>query len=322
MKPLKPAYIDLYVSYGHAPSGITIRGRVLEGTRPTLGTAATTWLGRLRTTWKLAETDELPDVEVRVELLPSSGPPRELIVRTDKEGFFRARFEGSVNAESVRSRATLRSERFVTEPVEAPALIHPETAGIAVISDIDDTVLLSNVKNRFALLKRVLFATPEDLETFKGAAALYQRLVGAGAPLVFVSSSPWNLEPRLRAFLQLRGFPVAPMLLKDLGIGPEADPVKDHLGYKTRMVTEVLGNLPARRFLLIGDSGERDPEIYGGIARAHPERVAAILIHRVTQEPKDSPRFEGMFVFDRYDDAAVELERRGLLAAIRAQPAT
>ncbi len=316
------AYIDLYISYGNVDSGLAVRGRVLEGERPALGTAASGSLSRLRTTWKLAETDEIRDAEVRVELVTSTGTPRELTVRTDREGFFRAPFVGPLPEETCRARATLLGERYRSEPVEAPALIHPATAGIAVISDIDDTVLLSGVTNKLELIKRVLFSTPEDLQTFQGAADLYKRLVTAGAPLVFVSSSPWNLEPRLRAFFQLRGFPAAPMLLKDLGIGPEADALIDHEGYKTRMITETLANLPARRFILIGDSGEHDPEIYGKVALAHPDRIAAVLIHRVTEEPVDSPRFSGMFVFDKYDDAARELERRGLVAAIRAEPAT
>lgn len=308
------AYLDLYVSFGHSETGLTVRGRALEGTRPVLGNAETGRLRRLQTTWQLLETDEIPDIEVAVELIAASESPRWGTARTDEEGFFRVRFDGPLPPGTWLVRASLVGERFRAATIETVALVHAASEGLGVISDIDDTVLLSGVRDKAALIKRVLMSTPDDLQTFAGAAALYQRLVATGAPLVFVSGSPWNLEPRLRAFFELRGFPVAPMFLKDLGIGPEADPLLDHHAYKTRCIEEVMTTLPARRFLLIGDSGEHDPEIYGHMARKRPERVAGVFIHRVTGEPPESPRFDGAFVFDRYDEAARELERRGLLS--------
>ena len=311
---LKDCYCDLYVSYGHADTGLTVRGRVLEGGRPVLGDSRTGTLGRLRATWQLLETDEIAGVEVAVELLVTNEPSaRRGVAGTDQEGFFRVRFEGPLPPGTWLLRATLAGKSLRAEPIEGRALVHSGDPGIGVISDIDDTVLLTGVRDKAGLIKRVLLSTPEEMETFEGAADLYQRLVAAGAPLVFVSGSPWNLEPRLRSFFELRKFPVAPMLLKDLGIGPEADSLFDHEAYKVRCIEEVLATLPARRFLLIGDSGEHDPEIYRRVAREHPDRVAGIYIHRVTEEPLDSPRFAGAFVFDRYDDAAQDIKRRGLL---------
>jgi phosphatidate phosphatase APP1 len=313
---LKDCYCDLYVSYGHSGSGLAVRGRVLEGKRPALGSAETGTFGRLRASWQLLETDEIAGVEVAVELLVPNEPPRRGVAGTDKEGFFRVRFEGPLPPGTWPLRATLSGKPLRAEPVEGRALVHSNEPGIGVISDIDDTVLLTGVRDQFGkvgLIKRVLLSTPESMETFDGAADLYQRLVAAGAPLVFVSSSPWNLEPRLRSFFDLQKFPIAPMLLKDLGVGPEADSLFDHEAYKARCIEEVMATLPARRFLLVGDSGEHDPEIYGRIARERPDRVAGVYIRRVLEEPLDSARFAGAYVFDRYDDAARDMKRRGFI---------
>ena len=309
----RDCYCDLYVSYGHADGGLTVRGRVLEGARPVLGSSQTGTFGRLRATWQLLETDEIEGVEVAVELLAGDEPSRRGVAGTDEEGFFRVRFEGPLPPGAWPLRATLAGKSLRAEPVEGRAYVHSRDPGIGVISDIDDTVLLTGVRDKAGLIKRVLLSTPEEMETFEGAADLYQQLVAAGAPLVFVSGSPWNLEPRLRMFFELRKFPVAPMLLKDLGVGPEADSLFDHEVYKARCIEEVLATLPARRFLLIGDSGEHDPEIYGRVARERPDRVAGVYIHRVTGEPPDSPRFAGAFVFDRYQDAAQQMKRQGFI---------
>jgi phosphatidate phosphatase APP1 len=313
MGGLKDCYCDLYVSYGHSDTGLTVRGRVLEGGRPVLGSSQTGTLGRLRATWQLLETDEIAGVEVAVELLVTDQPPRRGVAGTDKEGFFRVRFEGPLPRGSWLLRATPSGKALRAEPVEGRALVHSKDAGIGIISDIDDTVLLTGVRDKAGLIRRVLLSTPDDMETFDGAADLYQRLVAAGAPLVFVSGSPWNLEPRLRSFFELRKFPLAPMLLKDLGIGPEADSLFDHEVYKLRCIEEVMATLPARRFLLVGDSGEHDPEIYARVARERPDRVAGTYIRRVLGEPLDSPRFAGAFVFDHYADVARDMERRGFI---------
>jgi phosphatidate phosphatase APP1 len=70
-----------------------------------------------------------------------------------------------------------------------------------------------------------------------------------------------------------------------------ADPAQ----YKTGVIEPLLKQFPTRRFILIGDSGERDPEIYGALARQFPEQVVKIYIRDVTQEAADSPRYQKGF---------------------------
>jgi phosphatidate phosphatase APP1 len=310
----RPAYIDLYVSFGVAPQGVIVRGRVLAGHRPLLGEAGAHVLERLRNSWDLLETDELPGVEVAVSFL-GDGPAATHRAHTDHEGFFAVRVRGPIAPGPHRVQAAVESPPHEGSPSDALALVYPPGPGLAVVSDIDDTVLATDVRDRLALARRVLLSTPEDLTTFPGAPELYRRFAAAGMPTVFISGSPWNLEPRLRAFFALRGFPTAPLLLKDLGLGRGADPLIDQESYKLRRIFMAMLELPERRLVLIGDSGERDPEIYRRVQEEYPDRVAAIYIRRATAEDPRAPRFAGTVVFDDYATVAQDLETRGLLPA-------
>jgi phosphatidate phosphatase APP1 len=314
----RPCYIDLYVSFGVAPQGVPggviVRGRVLAGHRPMLGEAGAHAFERLRNSWNLLETDELPGIEVAVSLL-GEDPAAAHRAHTDHEGFFAVRVRGPMATGAHRVQAVVESTVYEGPPSESLALVYPPGPGLAVLSDIDDTVLATDVRDRLALVRRVLLSTPEDLTTFPGAPELYRRFAAAGIPLVFISGSPWNLEPRLRAFFALRGFPVAPLLLKDLGVGRGADSLLDQESYKLRRIFMAMLELPERRFVLIGDSGERDPEIYRRVQEEYPERVAAIYIRRATAEDPQAPRFAGTVVFDDFATVAQDLETRGLLPA-------
>jgi phosphatidate phosphatase APP1 len=278
-----------------------------------LGEVGAHALERLKNSWRLLETDELPNVEVEVSLLDGGGSGGVQRAHTDHEGFFAVRVQGPMAPGSYRVQAIVKSTVYEGAPAESPALVHSPGPGLGVLSDIDDTVLESDVRDRLALVRRVLLSTPEDLNTFAGAPELYRRFAGAGMPIVFVSGSPWNLEPRLRAFFALRGFPAAPLLLKDLGLGRGADPLLEQESYKLRRIFMAMLELPERRLILIGDSGERDPEIYRRVQEEFPDRVVAIYIHRVTAEDPQAPRFAGTTVFDDFAAVARDLETRGLL---------
>jgi len=65
--------------------------------------------------------------------------------------------------------------------------------------------------------------------------------------------------------------------------------------YKPPVIEELLRQFPKRRFVLVGDSGEKDPEIYGALARKHPSQVIQIFIRDVTGEPPDSARYRKAF---------------------------
>jgi phosphatidate phosphatase APP1 len=166
--------------------------------------------------------------------------------------------------------------------------------GITVISDIDDTVKVTEVTDTAKLVANTFL---RKFTAVEGMAGLYQRWAKEGAAFHFVSSSPYQLYEPLAAFLADAGFPDAVWHLKRLRLKDAsvlsvfADPFETKLS----VIEEVLEHYPQRTFVLVGDSGEKDPEVYGELARRHPRQVLRVYIRDVTGDAEDGPRHREAF---------------------------
>jgi phosphatidate phosphatase APP1 len=107
------------------------------------------------------------------------------------------------------------------------------------------------------------------------------RGLAAGAPVFYVSTSPWNLYQRLADTLAHHHVPAGPLLLTDWGFGRKQMLVRPALEYKVETITGLLADFPGREAVLVGDSGQHDLAAYLAVAEAHPGRVRAILIREV-----------------------------------------
>ena len=222
---------------------------------------------------------ELPDATVRAELGGSA-----VVGSTDDEGYFELtvlspdladvgdwlRIEVEVVDARVRGLVPARAT--------AELLIPAQGAELGVISDIDDTVLQTHVTQKLKMTWVTLSGSAFTRMPFEGTSELYHALAlgksgQAKNPIFYVSKSPWNLYDFLVDFLDHHGLPRGPLLLRDIGLR-EAPPV-DH---KSAAVCELLEMYPELPFVLIGDSGERDPEIYLEAAARHRGRIVAIYI--------------------------------------------
>jgi len=173
------------------------------------------------------------------------------------------------------------------------ALLVP-TRGVSVISDIDDTIKISQVRDRRALLLNT-FLRP--FVAVPGMAQRYTRLAKQpGTVFHYVSSAPMQLYPLLRPFLRDSGFPAGSVHLRESTslVDLIAHP-SDSRAHKMETIQGLLADFPERRFLLIGDSGEADPEIYGDIARAHRVQIIGIQIRDVSAETADILRYRTAF---------------------------
>ena len=169
-----------------------------------------------------------------------------------------------------------------------------EPFGLTIISDVDDTVKISNVTERRKLLRNTFV---EPFTAVDGMAALDRHWVNRGAQLHFVSSSPWQLYRPLSEFLMESGFPDAVWHMKHVRL-KDATVLRllaDPFDSKVKTIDGILSSAQERRYLLVGDSGEQDPEGYGEIARRHPRQVAGILIRNVTDETPDNDRITAAF---------------------------
>jgi Phosphatidate phosphatase APP1, catalytic domain len=170
-----------------------------------------------------------------------------------------------------------------------------DDAGVIVISDIDDTIKITHVLDRNATLRNTFL---EPFRPVPDMAGVYHGWAEkAGAQFCYVSASPWQLYSPLADFIRSNGFPAGVVYLKsfrwkdktlfNLFEGPEK--------YKPGVIDPLMKRFPNRRFVFVGDSGERDPEIYGALARKHPQQVAKILIREVRDEGSETNRFNTAF---------------------------
>ena len=273
--------IETYRGHG-GPAGVVVRGRVLDGAPPTDAVDGEGVLPALRRTLGQFVTRELPGVPLLVRVAGA-----EVSVVTDPEGYFLARLQpdprqlqspwttGTVELAAAHLGITDRH----SVPVEV--LVPSSEAAFGVISDVDDTVLVTGVQRALTMLRQTFTGSALTRTTFPGTAELYRDLAGRANPVFYVSSSPWNLHAFLDAFLAHRGFPRGPLLLRDLlGTRAGREP-------KAVRLAEVLGLHPQLRFVLLGDSGEEDPAIYADLVRAHPGRVIAVYVREVRLDPTD-----------------------------------
>jgi phosphatidate phosphatase APP1 len=201
-----------------------------------------------------------------------------------------------------------------------------EEVGVSVISDIDDTIKITEVRDKAATLRNTFL---REFQPAPGMAEFYQTL--PGNPLTrppatlspsdgerdgvrgrsdrfsnrtnnitfhYISASPWQLYEPLAAFVASNGFPAGAFELKEFRwknrtfFSLFADPVE----YKMGLIEPLLKQFPQRQFIMVGDSGERDPEIYGALARKYPQQVIRIFIRDVTEEPATAERYQKAFL--------------------------
>jgi len=166
--------------------------------------------------------------------------------------------------------------------------------GISVISDIDDTIKNSNVLDKKKLLKKTFL---KEFSAVKGMSTLYRHWNRLGYQFHYVSSSPWQLYPVLNGFIDTQSFPHGSMHLKLIRVKDSsifnllATPEEG----KIPTITKLMEAYPKRRFILVGDSGEKDANIYATIAKKYSDRIIKIYIHNVTGD-HDKARIEAIFM--------------------------
>ena len=273
--------IEPYIGHG-GPAGVVVRGRVLDNPLETEAEEGEGVGAAVRRTVGNFVTNELPGVPLRVTVGEASS---ETV--TDDEGYFLVRVAAAPQALAspwTQGVVELRADyRGVTEPHAAQVEVRVPAAGarFGIVSDVDDTILMTGVQRVRQMVIQTFTGSSLTRTPFPGAVELYRDLAAGVNPVFYVSSSPWNLHSFLLGFLRHRGFPLGPVLLRDL-LGTRAGREQKH-----ERIREVLDLHPDLSFVLLGDSGERDPEIYADIVREYPDRIIAVYIREVRLDPGD-----------------------------------
>lgn len=166
--------------------------------------------------------------------------------------------------------------------------------GLSVISDIDDTVKITHVTNHRLLFENTFF---KPFVAVPGMASLYQTWSQRGASIHFVSSSPWQLYSELDGMMRNEGFPWSSFSLKAVRFRDETlmNLFKKGIETKPKQIEPILKAYPGRQFILVGDSGEEDPEVYAAIVKKYPQQVKRVYIRSVNDYTKDHARMEKLF---------------------------
>lgn len=185
------------------------------------------------------------------------------------------------------------SSKFNNREFFGEAQLVPEE-GISVISDIDDTIKLSNVLDKKKLLRNTFLENYQAIPQMADAYNLWQK---QSIAFHYVSASPWQLYPFLRKFLEESGFPKGSFHLKLVRLKDETllDLFSEAKQYKIPVIEEILQRFPKRQFILVGDSGEQDPEIYADIAKRFPQQILHIFIRKVPEDSSTPERFTKIF---------------------------
>lgn len=291
-----PLQIIAFQSYG-TDSHFYARGRALEDESIDLE-ANNTWQ-LIVNSWKRFGTDEIKHVGLDLKL------PNNNILKatTDRKGYFWVEanlenlksltndegwlpFELSYNDVNIK-RTIQNQNRFPGE-----LLIPSSKAKFGVASDIDDTILHTGVVSllKWRLIYNSIFKSAKSRIPLEGSVEFFHKLHRGSSgdnanPIFYVSHSPWNLYRYLELFLKQNDFPKGPILLRSVSEALK----KKELGDKPQKQKEILNLLktyPDLPFILIGDSGEHDPDIYIEVAEKFPNRILAIYLRSVKHKKK------------------------------------
>ncbi|HXI13258.1 MAG TPA: phosphatase domain-containing protein [Thermoanaerobaculia bacterium] len=286
-----PLHVVPYRSFGTS-SRVSFRGRVLIDRGIASGRDETPAWRNLSDTMKRLASAELARAEVKATFRGES-----LDITANDEGYFEAVFSTNIPGNECGWQS---AELELVEPrnpqlvrATGHSLVPPVSAEYGVISDIDDTIVRTEATSAVRMLRTVLTRNARSRLPFEGVADFYRALVGglsgvAANPIFYVSSGPWNLYDVISDYLEIQQIPVGPLMMQDFGIDRERFIHASHDDHKLSCIRAILDSYPSMKFVLIGDSGQRDPEIYEQVVDLDPGRILAIYIRDVTVEARDA----------------------------------
>lgn len=283
----KPITLVPYRGFG-TENHLALSGRVLaEKTILPASDQESVWRNLLASYQRL-QSDEIPGARIRARF-----EEQVVEVVSDEEGYFQivltlTRPPAQESLWQSVGLDLIEPARRLRVSATGSVLIPPPTAEFGVISDLDDTVIQTGATNLIRMLRNTFLESAKSRLPFEGVADFYKLLHRGRNPIFYVSSSPWNLYDLLTDFLAIREIPAGPLLLGDFGLDENKLIHSPHDEHKHQQIQRVFDTYPSLPFVLIGDSGQKDPEIYLELVRTAPARVKAVIIRDVTTPERDA----------------------------------
>ncbi|EDX87848.1 hypothetical protein S7335_5559 [Synechococcus sp. PCC 7335] len=313
-----PLRIMPYKGYGTL-NRVHIKGRVLEkeGIRPLDADASIA--KNVTNMYRRFDSDEVPHAILKVCIGDC-----QTTVKANGEGFFEAdlSLESSFSADHLSEADLWRNVHIeLLEPpprkqkvvmTEGEVILVTPSAQFGVISDIDDTVVYTAADDPLKMVRIAYLGNAQSRRPFSGVASLYRALQKgnntdnsfSGNPIFYVSSSPWNMYDLFDKFMGANDIPKGPILLRDIELSPANLTSFTHEEHKREQIEPLLARFSNLPFILFGDSGQKDTEIYAQLVKDYPGRILAVYIRDAI--PNDRARHQEI------DKVAQEIRQSGV----------
>lgn len=271
-----------YRSYG-TTSRLCVEGRALIDRQIPAAEGPGRPLENLKGVYQRFNTREIPAARIVAQW-----QGRSVEIVADSEGYIEGYIDAPEGITPGWHAVTLSMPDRGDEVAGTSHVMVPDPgAEFGIISDLDDTVIATDVTRRLTMIRNVLLHNAHSRLPWEGADIFYRSLhLGSDGrrmnPIFYVSGGPWNLYDVYHDFLELKGLPAGPIQLADFGVTSEVLIHPKHEDHKAARIAEILETYPELPFVLIGDSGEKDAPIYVKAAETHPGRVRMIYIRDVT----------------------------------------
>jgi len=289
----QPGWIDAFGGWA-GPDGGWLYARVHKGQPIVKAKPNESIYRRLKETLEALELNPLEHANVSI-----AGLAGITTIPADDHGFVKIPVPGGLPPGYVNVTLRIATPGWVGEPTTIRLEVFDDKPGLGVISDIDDTLTDTGVTDKDKMITNELLDNEWNVKTFPSAPETVTFLAGKGGnslplrALFYLSGSPWALHSRIADFFDHAGFPHGPMILRryseePLGAGQ----------FKYPHLQEMFAAFPNHKWILLGDSGEQDPEVYEKMRTEHGDRVEYIYIHNVTNAHQSSDRYKGMMLFN------------------------
>ena len=290
---LGPVMIQPYYGFGNGKY-FYIKGRVIEKEKIKTPEEIDNYLENIQAILERYESDEIPGAKLKATF---NGISKEL--ETDDEGFFEVEFnfKEAVKSDGLRISLTLELLEEISnkeDQMKATGIFYMpvEETEIGIISDLDDTVIDTKATHFLKKMKTIFLQNSKTRKALLGIAeflrALHHNKVGKPVnPLFYLSGSSWNIFDLLIEFFDYNKIPHGPVFLKDVGIEHGRFIKEDTKKYKLTRIRKILDTNENLNFILIGDSGQKDPEVYLKVIEEYPDRILSVYIRDVTDGKRD-----------------------------------
>ncbi len=268
--------IEIHTCYG-TPSKLIVEGRLYEERQHRQKSKSDSWFDNIKHSLAYLFSDEKK--ESKIELLING---KIYIRESDDEGYFS--FETSTLTQTFSSNQPVEirlKDTNITKRCQA-LIIDTNIPQIGIISDFDDTVVISHVTNKLKLAYTLLLKNYKQRKVVAGMKERFHTLLDntKNPILFFVTGSPKQLQEPIEQFLDLHHFPRRIVITKKIH-GNYADALFDQLEYKYEKIKDLILLYPNITWIFFGDSGEKDAAVYAKIAEEYPSKVKDIYIRDV-----------------------------------------